>query len=193
MKYFKRVRWVSFSAVLTALFLLSSHANAVMITMENLTPTGGTLVLDFDGDPLGGLSDNLLEGAELSSFSAVYTAATDPMQINWDPELPSLFLIFSYNVTTGIVESLLYDNFDPDAEFPAEFFIVEVNSGLGGTIHGHYAEVTPLFGIEPLAYTDEIPSPEGEVPSPGTLLLFALGLLAMAWWQLSSSRVRQSL
>ena len=192
MKYFKRIRWVSCSAVMAALFLFSSHASAVMITMENLTPTGGTLVLNFEGDPLGGLSDDLLEDFELTSFSAFYTAATDPMQITWGSP-GTAPLIFSSNVISGIVESLFYDNFDLDlfvADPLAESYTVAVNSGPFGTANGHYAEISDsLFSV--VAYTDDIPSPDADVPSPGTLLLLALGLLAMGGLSVHRSRARQ--
>lgn len=188
MTYLKRVRWMSCSAVLAALFLFSGNASAIMVTMDSLTPTGGTLVLNFEG-LAGAEGDGLLEGSELASFSAVYTSSTDPMQINWAPLLPDPLLVFLYDITTGIVESLYIDNLDP---FANEAFVLQMDSSSGGTQNGHYAEVRSLFTGEVVASTNVIPSPDGEVPAPGTLLLLALGLLAIAMGgrQMSSSRAR---
>lgn len=179
MTYLKRVRWMSCSALLAALFLFSGHASAIMVTIDNFVPTGGALVLDFDGHAG---ANGLLEEIELTSFSAVYTAPIGPSPLSWGlADLP----LFSYNMTTGIVEDLFVFNLD---------LFVELEISLLGTANSHYAIITDLFSDfqgEVVAYTNEFPSPGGEVPSPGTLLLLALGLLAMGSRQLISSRARR--
>ena len=182
MTYLKRVRWMSCSAVLAALFLFSGNASAIMVTIDNFDLNVGTLVLNFEGDPAGlGSSDDLLEDIELTSFSAVYENGLST--ISWGlSDLPT----FAYNTITEIVEILYVFTVDLTT---FESFTLDINSGLGGTFNGHYADVSN-DNFEVLAFTDVIPSPDGEVPAPGTLLLLALGLIAMGGRQMISSRVR---
>lgn len=180
MKFLNHYRSTAFIGALAALLLFSGNASAALINVSGLTiggfsPGGGTLTLDFSGESGANniLEDPAFDGDLLTTFLATYTDVGTT--IIWD--------ISDINVTLGALEydantdilialSVLYD------DLALDFFELLVGTSVTGPLpSNNYAEIRDLIGAE-VASSQQFPD-TNNVPVPGTLLLLALGLLAL--------------